>query len=63
MPGSSAEGTAELKSVQAILSGTNFAAQKHAGQKRKGATAEPYINHLLEVAHIVAAAPPDPKPT
>src|SRR5262249_7579571 len=33
-----------------------FAAQKHAGQKRKGDAGEPYINHLLEVAGLVAGA-------
>jgi (p)ppGpp synthase/HD superfamily hydrolase len=32
------------------------AAQWHARQRRKGVAAEPYVNHLLEVAHLVAAA-------
>lgn len=32
----------------------SFAAQKHAGQKRKGERGEPYINHPLEVANLVA---------
>ncbi|MFL5287125.1 MAG: HD domain-containing protein [Rhodopila sp.] len=31
-------------------------AQWHAGQRRKGATQEPYVNHLLEVAALVAEA-------
>ena len=47
---------AELRSVQAILNAAKFAAKKHATQKRKGAAAEPYINHLLEVAHLVSTA-------
>src|SRR5438309_5902777 len=39
-----------------ILAAANFAATAHAGQKRKGAAAEPYINHLIEVAELVAAS-------
>ena len=37
-----------------------FAARVHAGHRRKGAAAEPYVNHVLEVAEILAAhaAPP-----
>jgi len=31
-----------------------FAAEKHAAQKRKGAAAEPYVNHLIEVARLIA---------
>jgi guanosine-3',5'-bis(diphosphate) 3'-pyrophosphohydrolase len=31
-----------------------FAAQKHAGQKRKGENQEPYVNHLIEVVDILA---------
>lgn len=37
-----------------ILHAANYAAQKHAGQKRKGAKKEPYINHTLEVADLIA---------
>ena len=33
-----------------------FAAARHAGQKRKGEAAEPYVNHLAEVADLVARA-------
>ncbi|MFZ4407566.1 MAG: HD domain-containing protein [Paracraurococcus sp.] len=32
-----------------------FAARIHAGHRRKGAAAEPYVNHVLEVAEILAA--------
>jgi len=46
--------------VQAILSAALFAAEKHAGQRRKGDAAEPYVNHLLEVAALVAMALPEP---
>jgi (p)ppGpp synthase/HD superfamily hydrolase len=34
----------------------HFAAEKHIGQRRKGASQEPYINHLAEVAELVAGA-------
>jgi len=47
----------ELKTV---LNAAYFAAEKHAMQRRKGATAEPYVNHLLEVAALVAHATPEP---
>ncbi len=38
------------KFTQAI----SFAAKKHQLQKRKGADEEPYINHVLEVANLLA---------
>ena len=41
-------------SVQRILSAALFAAERHRAQKRKGAAGEPYINHLIEVAELVA---------
>ncbi len=34
----------------------DFAARKHQKQQRKGEAAEPYINHLTEVALLVAEA-------
>ena len=48
--------------LTAILRAARFAAEKHAGQKRKGEAGEPYINHLLEVAQLVSSvtSPPDP---
>ena len=39
-----------------ILRATLFAARAHAGQTRKGAAAEPYVNHVIEVAAILAEA-------
>src|SRR5258708_13169351 len=42
--------------VQRILAAAQFAAEKHATQKRKGAAQEPYINHLIEVAHLIAGS-------
>ncbi len=37
-----------------ILHAAHFAARKHADQRRKNAAASPYVNHPLEVAHILA---------
>lgn len=37
-----------------FLQAISFAAQKHKSQKRKGADEEPYINHVLEVANLIA---------
>ena len=34
----------------------HFAASKHVDQRRKGEAAEPYMNHLTEVAELVARA-------
>src|SRR5438046_2096210 len=34
----------------------SFAAERHAGQRRKGAAQEPYVNHVAEVAWLVAYA-------
>jgi (p)ppGpp synthase/HD superfamily hydrolase len=44
-----------------ILRAANFAARVHATHRRKGAVAEPYVNHVLEVARILAenGAPED----
>ncbi|MEN0073387.1 MAG: HD domain-containing protein [Paracraurococcus sp.] len=43
-----------------ILRAASFAARVHATHRRKGDAAEPYVNHVLEVAEILAAhgAPP-----
>jgi guanosine-3',5'-bis(diphosphate) 3'-pyrophosphohydrolase len=49
-----------FRAVPAVLKAAHFAAQKHAGQRRKGAAEEPYINHLLEVAELVASALAEP---
>jgi (p)ppGpp synthase/HD superfamily hydrolase len=39
-----------------VLKAANAAAQWHTHQRRKGEAQEPYINHLLEVAQLVAEA-------
>jgi len=43
-----------LNDLQLITKAFNFAAERHADQRRKGAKAEPYINHPAEVAAILA---------
>jgi len=45
-----------MDAVRAVMEAADTAARWHAGQRRKGAAQEPYINHLLEVAHLVAEA-------
>jgi guanosine-3',5'-bis(diphosphate) 3'-pyrophosphohydrolase len=40
----------------AVLRAADAAARWHVHQRRKGAAEEPYINHLLEVAMLVAEA-------
>ena len=48
--------SAEDLNILRIARALDFAARKHAGQRRKGEAAEPYINHLAEVALLVAEA-------
>jgi (p)ppGpp synthase/HD superfamily hydrolase len=53
-----------MKEVVSVMRAADAAAHWHAHQRRKGAAQEPYINHLLEVARLVAeatgGAEPDP---
>jgi len=44
------------RDIVAVARAVDFAARKHAGQRRKGEAAEPYVNHLAEVARLVAEA-------
>ena len=46
--------TENMNGIENILKAASFAAKKHKGQKRKGDDAEPYINHPVEVANLVA---------
>lgn len=43
-----------MNNTAKILQAARFAAVKHTSQKRKGNDAAPYINHPLEVAHLLA---------
>lgn len=44
------------EAIVALLRAVNFAAQKHARQRRKGEATEPYVNHVIEVAGMLADA-------
>ncbi|MBA2380190.1 MAG: HD domain-containing protein [Blastocatellia bacterium] len=43
-----------MNTLNKLVHAASFAAQKHTGQKRKGEEGEPYINHPLEVANLLA---------
>ena len=45
-----------MSPVIALARAMDFAAQRHASQRRKGALGEPYIIHLTEVARLLAEA-------
>jgi (p)ppGpp synthase/HD superfamily hydrolase len=45
-----------MKEWIAVLRAADMAARWHVHQRRKGIAQEPYINHLLEVASLVAEA-------
>ncbi len=45
-----------MNGIVGVARALDFAARKHAGQRRKGLKAEPYINHLTEVALLLAEA-------
>jgi (p)ppGpp synthase/HD superfamily hydrolase len=38
-----------------LLRALDFAAERHSAQRRKGPDAAPYVNHLIEVAMLVAS--------
>ena len=40
--------------IKKILKATKFAAEKHRNQRRKNADSDPYINHPIHVAEILA---------
>ncbi|MEK7723062.1 MAG: HD domain-containing protein [Acidobacteriota bacterium] len=44
-----------MSNLTKLLQATSFSAKKHRYQKRKGNDAEPYINHPLEVANLIAS--------
>lgn len=46
----------EARKVLRIVHALDFAAWAHSAQRRKGGAREPYINHLTEVARLVAQA-------
>src|SRR5438552_17781848 len=45
-----------LPPVRLVSEAAELAARRHLGQQRKGRGDEPYINHLAEVANLLAVA-------
>ena len=45
-----------MSPILTLAAAYHFAAAKHVGQRRKGEAEEPYVNHLTEVADLVARA-------
>lgn len=45
-----------MSPISTLAEAYHFAAAKHVMQRRKGVAAEPYVNHLTEVADLVARA-------
>jgi GTP diphosphokinase / guanosine-3',5'-bis(diphosphate) 3'-diphosphatase len=43
-----------MSNLSKLLQAISFSAKKHRYQRRKGGDAEPYINHPLEVANLLA---------
>ena len=43
-----------MNNLKKLLEAASFAAQRHTGHKRKGSAGEPYINHPIEVANLIA---------
>src|SRR5436189_202774 len=48
--------TPMMNNVVLVSRAADFAARQHVGQRRKGIAQEPYINHLAEVALLIADA-------
>jgi (p)ppGpp synthase/HD superfamily hydrolase len=45
-----------LTGLRLVSEAADFAARRHTGQPRKGRGDEPYVNHLAEVANLLAMA-------
>lgn len=43
-----------MSNINILLQAARFAAEKHTGHFRKGSRREPYINHPIEVANLIA---------
>jgi len=41
--------------VELVLKALKFAAEKHSRQRRKDSDASPYVNHLIDIAEILAS--------
>lgn len=47
--------TSETTNLALVIKAASFAANKHRNQRRKDADASPYINHPLNLAHILVS--------
>lgn len=54
MPLDDQESNTQTHPLAQLLATIHFAAGRHSHQRRKGGTQAPYINHLIEVAHLLA---------
>src|SRR4051794_6057818 len=45
-----------LAGIRLVSEAADFAARRHSGTARKGRGNEPYVNHLAEVANLLAIA-------
>lgn len=45
-----------MNDVTEVLRAAEFAAEQHKGHRRKGDAQEPYVNHVIEVARLLAEA-------
>jgi GTP diphosphokinase / guanosine-3',5'-bis(diphosphate) 3'-diphosphatase len=45
-----------MQSILLITRAMDFAARRHSHHRRKGVQAEPYVNHVVEVAWLLADA-------
>ena len=43
-----------MNDIHKLIEAASFAAKRHTGQVRKGSDKQPYINHPLEVANVLA---------
>ena len=43
-----------MNDINKLIEAASFAAQRHTGHQRKGSDKQPYINHPLEVANLLA---------
>jgi guanosine-3',5'-bis(diphosphate) 3'-pyrophosphohydrolase len=48
-----------MQTTLLIIRAMDFAARRHTHQRRKGGQAEPYVNHVVEVARLLAATSGD----
>ena len=56
LTGDGSEGEVKENPVLLFARALDFAARKHVHQRRKGELAEPYVNHLSDVARLLAEA-------